>query len=240
MDNEQAKFILQGYRPGGQDAEDPEVLAALEQAKHDSELGRWLEENIATDRAISQKLRECAVPYGLRETIIAGGRLARPNLFWRRPSVLAVAAAFAVLIGITIFAPPQTHAQPVDSFAAEYVAGLTKLSHPGNSLDDLKPFLRGRKVDCPPGLKALGTVGCCEGYYEGKHFSIICFKAEEEGLRPEVHLLVFDRTDLPDLPSQNEPMVSEQGDWVIACWSKGDLSYVMARVGKKESVRDLL
>lgn len=240
MDNEQAKFILQGYRPGGQDANDPQVIAALEQARCDPELGRWLEENIATDRAIAEKLRECTPPDGLRESILAGGRLARPIPIWRRPSVLVVAACFAVLIGITIFSPSKSHAPPLDRFAAEYVSGLTKLSHPGATLEDLRPFLRGRQVECPPGLKALGTVGCCEGTYDGKNFSIICFKAEQEGLRPEVHLLVFDRADLPDLPPGNEAMISEQGDWVIACWSKGDLSYVMARVGKKESIRELL
>lgn len=240
MDNEQAKFILQAYRPGGQDAEDPEVIAALEHARRDPELDRWLEDSIAADRAIAEKLRGCAPPAGLRETILAGGRLARPIPFWRRPSVLAVAACFAVLFGLTIFKPAQTQAQPVDQFAAEYVSGLTKLSHPGSSLEDLEPFLRGRRVECPPGLKKLGTVGCCEGKYQGKRFSIICFKSKEEGLRPEVHLLVFDRADLPDLPPNHEPAVSQQGDWAIACWTRGDLSYVMARVGKKESIRGLL
>lgn len=240
MDNEEAKFLLQANRPHGQDAEDPKIAEALEHARRDPELSRWLEEEQAFDRLMSNKLSAGPVPDGLKETILAGGKLVRPVAFWRRPAVLAVAACFAILLVLTLFSPQVAEARSVDKFAAEYVATLTKLGHTGESFEQLRPFLRGRDVSVPSGLKGVPTVGCCEGKFNGKNFSIICFKSNEDGLRPEVHLLVFDREDLPDLPEPGQAMLSQQGDWSVACWSKEKLSYVLAKVGKKESLKKLL
>jgi hypothetical protein len=241
MDNEEAKFILQAHRPHGQDVDDPRVVAALEHARRDPELSRWLAAETAFDRAMTEKLAECRPPAGLKETILAGGKLVRPVVFWRRPAVLAIAACFAVLFLVTLLTPPdKAQAKSLDEFAAEYVATLTRLGHKGESLDELRPFLKGREVVVPVGLAGVPTMGCCEGSYQGKNFSIICFKAVGDGLRPEVHLLVFDSKDLSDLPDRREAMMSQQGDWALACWSKGGLSYVMARVGNKESLKKLL
>ena len=182
--------------------------------------------------------------------VVAGGggrgrQYNRRRTVWVRAiaaaAVLAIAACFAVLFLVTLLAPPSVaQAKPVDEFAAEYVASLTRLGHKGESLEELRPFLKGRAVVVPAGLGGVPTMGCCEGSYDGRRFSIICFKANGEGLRPEVHLLVFDSKDLPGLPAQKEAMLSQRGDWALACWSAKGLSYVMARVGKKESLKKLL
>lgn len=241
MDKEQAKFILQARRPDGADDADPQIAEALEFASRDPELSRWLEEELAFDQAIAGKVRELAAPEGLKESILAGAKVIHPAPFWKRPSYLAVAACFAVLLGLTFLSnPPGAQAQRVDQFAAEYVSQLTKLNHKGESLDELKPWLGGRAVDLPRGLSAVPTMGCCAGSYDGRVFSIICFKPNEDKLRPEIHLLVFDRKDLPEMPEMSAAMLNQHGDWASACWSKDDLSYVMVRVGKKESLKQML
>lgn len=241
MDNDEAKFILQAHRPHGQDADDPKVAAALEHARRDPELSRWLEEEMAFDLAMTEKLSEYPPPAGLKENILAGGKLVHPVAFWKRPSALALAACFAVLFVLTLFSPPsKAQAQTVAEFAADHAANRTTLGHSGESFAELRRFLKGRDVALPPGLDGVPTMGCCEGHFDGRHFSIICFKSKGKGLRPEVHLFVFDRTDLPDLPSMHEVNLSQQGDWAVACWSSNDLSYVLARVGKKESLKELL
>ena len=43
MNNQEAKFILGAYRPGGRDAVDPMFSEALAQAGRDPELRAWFE-----------------------------------------------------------------------------------------------------------------------------------------------------------------------------------------------------
>ena len=59
MNNEEAKLILQAYRPGGQDANDPRFREALEQARRDPELARWFANEQALDSRISTKVQVC-------------------------------------------------------------------------------------------------------------------------------------------------------------------------------------
>ena len=98
MDNREAKFILNAYRPGGQDASDPRFAEALEQARRDPVLERWLSEAIAFDAAMTDKLRATEVPPDLRESILAGIKVSRrlrsPFVKW---SVAAALVSMAIL-----------------------------------------------------------------------------------------------------------------------------------------------
>ncbi len=67
MDNLEAKFVLNAYRPGGQDANDPRFAEALEQVRRDPVLERWFVDSIAFDMAMTEKLRAIEVPPDLRE-----------------------------------------------------------------------------------------------------------------------------------------------------------------------------
>ena len=100
MNNEQAKFILRAYRPGGRDAADPAFGDALRQAQADPALGAWLAREQSLDGAVASKLRALSPPPELREAILAGSRVsfAAPARGWRLPAWLAVAASIAVLI----------------------------------------------------------------------------------------------------------------------------------------------
>ena len=53
MDNREAKFILNAYRPGGQDANDPRFAEGLEQVRRDPILERWFVDSIAFEGAIA-------------------------------------------------------------------------------------------------------------------------------------------------------------------------------------------
>lgn len=71
MDKEQAKFILQSFRPDGADAKDPDFAEALELATEDRELGEWLTQERARDAAFASALSEIPIPDDLREAIFA-------------------------------------------------------------------------------------------------------------------------------------------------------------------------
>lgn len=76
MDNEQAKFILQSFRPDGADAGEPDFAEALGLAAADRELGEWLARERAQDAAFAAALADVAIPDDLREsilTVLGGG-----------------------------------------------------------------------------------------------------------------------------------------------------------------------
>ena len=102
MNNEEAKFILRGYRPNGADAGDAAFASALEQATNDPALGGWFARQQAFDAAVSAKLGEMQPPADLRAAILAGGKVSdtgqpssRP---WVRPAWMAAAAGLAVML----------------------------------------------------------------------------------------------------------------------------------------------
>src|SRR5206468_40161 len=94
MNNTEAKFILNAYRPNGRDATDATFAAALQQAKADPALGAWFAREQSHGAAVAAKLRAIVPPAGLREAILAGGRVSGENpsaspstqrSFWNRP-----------------------------------------------------------------------------------------------------------------------------------------------------------
>jgi hypothetical protein len=71
MDNEEAKFILQSFRPDGADAADPSFAEALALAAENRELGGWLAHERAADAAFAAALNDVEIPEDLRESILA-------------------------------------------------------------------------------------------------------------------------------------------------------------------------
>ena len=70
MDKEQAKFILQSFRPDGADAQDPSFANALKLVAEDRELGEWLADRRAEDAAFAAALGVIQIPSALRDEIL--------------------------------------------------------------------------------------------------------------------------------------------------------------------------
>lgn len=103
MNNDEAKFILRAYRPSGRDAHDARFAEALNQAKRDPALSEWLAQAQALDAVIMAKLAEIAPPAGLREQILAGGKVSQKAPARRRNvgAWLALAASFLVVFVVS-------------------------------------------------------------------------------------------------------------------------------------------
>ena len=84
--NQDAKLVLDAYRPNGADARDSFVEEALGQAKRDPELMEWFVKQRAFDGVVVSKLRTIEPRTGLNSEILAGLRAIRvgrhPQL-WR-------------------------------------------------------------------------------------------------------------------------------------------------------------
>lgn len=71
MDNEEAKFVLQSFRPDGADAADPAFAEALAVAAENREVGEWLARERATDADFAAALNDVEIPEDLRDSILA-------------------------------------------------------------------------------------------------------------------------------------------------------------------------
>ena len=118
MNNDEAKFILRAYRPGGQDAADPQFAEALLQARLDPGLSRWLAEQTALDAALAAKLQSIRVPADLKASILAGRKIV-PHLPWWQRAIQpwAAAAALAVTFGTIGFLAVHEPPEPKADFA---------------------------------------------------------------------------------------------------------------------------
>ncbi len=69
MNKERAKFILQSFRPDGEDADEPAFAEALALAAKDRELGEWLAGERAQDAAFAAILSDVEIQEDLRNAI---------------------------------------------------------------------------------------------------------------------------------------------------------------------------
>jgi hypothetical protein len=93
-----AQFLLGAYRPGGQDARDPQFAESLVRVRDDPALARWFEAEQAFDAGVSAKLRAVPVPPDLRWQLLVGQKLSQRRRGWRRVEVLGLAAGVLVLL----------------------------------------------------------------------------------------------------------------------------------------------
>jgi len=98
MNTREAKKILLLYR-GAADDSDPQFHAALDYAKSDPELGKWLQEQTNCYDTIRAKLRAIEPPVGLSEKVVRRRPIPFPR-DWSRIGQLA--AAILISASVTV------------------------------------------------------------------------------------------------------------------------------------------
>ena len=238
MNNVEAKFILQGYRSNGADAGDAAFCAALDQARQDPALRQWFELEQAFDRAISAKLAEVPAPAGLREAILAGGRvsagLGRSRVWWRHPAVFALAAAVAVLLTAGLLWWPHRPAasNSLTEFAvADSLYGMTH-GHSGRGEETraLQVMLSQPNAHLSHGLPVdfatLRSTGCRTISFQGHELLEVCF--QRDGIW--FHCYIANRADFSALAAISSPVFTEKDGFGAATWT--DKGHIYLVVGK--------
>lgn len=245
MNNQEARLILQAYRPGGADASDPLFAEALEQARRDPELQKWFAEQNALEARLQARL-ETAIPMprGLKSDLLALRKISRPApWWWFQPMKLAAAAAMALLLGLaTLFplAQKQTQLASFRETMARYSA--QKQEHvvfESHDLAKIQQWLQGRGIetnfDLPAALPGRSAQGCRVVDWNGRRATMICFMLKGE----HMDLFVMDRAGGPDLPDDGAPQYARAGDLMTAAWSKDGKTYLLTG-GNKELLRKVL
>jgi hypothetical protein len=248
MDNREAKFILNAYRPGGQDAGDSRFAEALEQARRDPVLERWFSESIAFDTAMTEKLRATEVPLDLRENILAGVKISRPRR-WSKPFVKwAIAAALismAILGSLIWHETRPAHLAGWQNQALDVVLSLVRnessFNAQSHNANELLAWLRANNAPAAPtlpqNLDKLESLGCKTFSWAGKPVSVICFMRPDGGL---IHLVTMSTSAESDRELNRQPRVVEQNHWATATWREGEVVYMLALEGSRDQLRAYL
>ncbi len=259
MTNEEAKFLLEGYRPNGADAGNLALAEALARAQRDPELRLWFERQQAFDGGIAAKLRELAPPAGLRESILAGTKLGESGArdgrtsraWWRRGGVIggavAMAAALVVMLNVFWVQPgrPIALLPGVDALLKTARADLSGAHPPGrNHTGDLGVFgewlqnsgTRLSAQTLPVSLSTLRRDGCRSIDIAGHEVFEICFRRETGWY----HVYISPRAGFDPASLQAEPMIHEQGKFVAASWADAEFVVVVAGSTGIDALRGIL
>lgn len=232
MTTAQAQEILAAYRPGTEDEHDPMFAEALEMTHTDAGLRRWFQESLRFDQAVRVQVARVAAPSSVRQAILAGHKIIRPAPWWQRRLAtreLAVAAAVLIIGAIAALALGQ---RPVgfNDFRRQIVdqswGSAPHVEAKVSSLDEVRRYLASHNVSSnftvSPTLAQSTVHGCSLLHWKGRLVPLICFSSEGK----HVHLMVLDRKQFPDAPSES-PQMAQWDSWRTASWSKGGHTYVL-------------
>jgi hypothetical protein len=246
MTNQEAKFTLSAYRPGGSDAGDPMFGDALTQAQRDPVLGAWFATEQRHGSGVSARLREIAPPPGLREAILAGARASGGmpvRSWWTRPGWMALAASVAVMIGVTATALWR-HSGPaqmdrLEAFAVDDTLHGRHGSH-GDAANALNVLLSQPTThlggQLPVDFATLRATGCRTLSFAGHDVIEICFTRGGA----EFHLYALQSADFPGLPASAGTESGTREGMGFASWVDAAHRYVLVSAAGMEAIRHLL
>ena len=231
MNSKDAKQLLEVYRPGGEDARDPQFQEALKQAENDPALRGWFEEQRHFDAAFAEKLQATSAPADLKESILAARKTVKFPLWHdRRARATAVAAAITVLaIAGGMLATGKTQRFP--EFRAELIEqawdGQAHLDFESSDVPHIKLWLAQHNASpdftLPQALRGTRIVGCRVVEAEGRRVPMLCLA---DGLR-HLHLFVVDEAQFAGLPPQGTPDFEKCSGWKTSSWQHAGRTYVL-------------
>lgn len=244
MNNDEAKFILAAYRPDGRDANDTRFAEAIAQAERDPALRAWWERQRAFDTRVAAKLAEVTPPPGLRESILAGGRLSRPRRRrWNLPTWLAAAAAVALLAIAAVALRPALRSPSLQDFAAFAMKDLSSdyAAHTGfpPGLDGVQGHLTAAALPLPQGMKLsladLRRERCRTVTIAGREVFEICFPRDGAWF----HLYAARRSDFSAGSADPKALLFSQGNFSATAWADSANAYALVVRGGAATLQRL-
>lgn len=248
MDSEQAKIILSAHRPGRDDVESDALLTeALAAMESDPELAAWFVEQQAMDAGMRDAVQSIEVPAHLRDSILAQSKTVvfpAHRTSWARPIWLAAAAL--VVIGVVAGLLLPRDKRPSFAILEAEIPQLTAAhKHPFEGriaeAEKIRSWFASNgapsKFDMPASLRAAKGMGCEVVDVQGAKVSLMCFRSGES----HAHLYVVDRSQFSHAPVVGEkPQMQQAGEYAMASWSEGNLTYILAARGNVDSLKRLL
>lgn len=244
MNNQEARLILNAYRPNGRDASDPMFAEALEQARHDPELQKWFADETALNTRLQARLESAIpVPPGLKSNLLALRKTVRPTPWYFRPMNLAAAAAVLLVTAIILVVLPQKPGSLASFREAMARRSLQMQGHivfESHQIADIRQWLQSRGVAANfvlPAMLQSGTPqGCRVVDWNGHKATMVCFMLEGN---QHMDLFVMDRSGLPDFPPNASPQFAKTDGLMTAMWSNGQKVYLLTAANKEQLLKVL-
>ncbi len=245
MTIEEAKFILQAYRPDMDTTDDPGLKEALQLLEESVELQSWFEEEKAFDDAFSATLSNIDIPPEL-ESQILNQVIEKPGKivefpWWKQFSVLGAAASILLVLGLilapigqqTSYEETAMSVESFQSFASNALKNATGFNAKSREWATLVSYLNEHDTPAPtqlPGkLNEMPPVGCMTLKYNAKPVGVVCF-----GKNSKSHLFVINSEDFPDMPEREKPVLEQNPYSTTAYWTKNDRHYLLMSTEPKE------
>lgn len=230
MNSEEAKQLLEVFRPGGADMDDPRFVEALLQTERDPQLGRWFDEQRRFDGQFVEGLKTVSVPSDLQDAILANRKVVRPG-HWQEWRVRAAVAASVVFLAIAGGVLAQNKPSQFADFRAELIEqawdGNAHLGFESSDVRQIQQWLASRNAtsefSLPDGLSDARLLGCRIVEADGLRVPMLCLA---DGPR-HMHLFVLEGSQLAQLPFDGKPDFEKCGVWKTASWQQGDKTYVL-------------
>ena len=243
MTKEEAKRILAAYRPDRQDELESDFAEALQETQRDVELAQWFSEEQEFDRAVAAHLSSVPVPFALKTRILANiAPRTTSKLRWLGPLATAAAALFLLALVISVSRRPSQHSGSLTDYEQEmmsFVQLQPPLEMESLEIGPIKQWITERKAplaEIPPGIAAVETMGCRILFFRGYPVTLICFCHGQT----VAHLLMVDRSALPELKPGNPPVLVSQGDWTTVSWADQNYACMIAVHDKPAAARQYL
>jgi anti-sigma factor RsiW len=254
MNRDEAKLILQAYRPGGRDAGDPYFAEALALAQRDAELAAWFSEQQKFDSQVSGSLQQIRVPSRLKAEILAlGEKEASPvaawwrNLFsWQSPVAWAPAVIVVVVVSLALFRAKPAGAGGFANYSAQMVNAAVNDKHhvdiEASSMKQAVAWLADHQGENNLALPTTlnggdGLMGCRVLDWHGQKVSMLCYSIE--GMR-HVDVFVTGANIFPDAPPQDNPQFAVRDGLPTASWSHDGKAYLAVSHGDDTILKTLL
>lgn len=231
MKSQEARQLLEVYRPGGADARDPQFQEALKQAETDPALRGWFEEQRRFDAAFAEKLQGAAAPGSLKDSILVARKTVKLPLWHdRRVRAAAIAAAITVL-AIAGGMQATGKAQRFPEFRAELIDqawdGQAHLDFESSDVQRIRLWLAQHNASpdftLPQALRETRIVGCRVVEAEGRRVPMLCLA---DGFK-HLHLFVVDEAQFAGLPPQGIPDFEKCRGWKTSSWQHAGRTYVL-------------
>jgi len=238
MTIEEAKFLLQAYRPNSDVADIPSITEALAMLEEDAALKSWYEEEREFDELFASKLSDIEIPANLESEILKQV-VSKPNKvvefpWWKQFSFFGAAASILLALGLLLSpmgndSTGQSTVLTVESFqtfanqALRNAKGFNAKSHEWATLVS---YLDENNTPAPaqlPGrIKDMPPVGCMTLSLNDKPVGVVCF-----GKKSKSHLFVIESEDFPEMPVEIKPILDQNPYSTKAYWTNNDRHYLL-------------
>ena len=192
---------------------------------------------------IRQGLRDMPVPADLKRRILAERKVVRVDFGWRKPVMVAAAAAIVVSVAVGAWMFRQTSQYGLGAYETsmvQYVTGPYPMVAQAKSFDELRQVLaqKGWPTDftVPNPLQNVTVIGGGALEWHGHKVDLACMREHGHGL----WLFVVDNAALPNAPSKTTPRVQMVDAVPAAVWTQDGKTYLFAAQGDEAYLRQYL